>query len=60
LTVPVDIPLNQTELHEPFTGLQQVVSPLFWLLKPEWKTCKDVPVIGTLGPLCTLIFKDPR
>lgn len=60
LTVPVDIPLNQTELHEPFTGLQQVVSPLFWLLKPEWKTCKDVPVIGTFGPLCTLIFKDPR
>jgi hypothetical protein len=27
LEVPVTIPLNQTELHEPFTGLQGVVSP---------------------------------
>ena len=60
LNVPVDIPLNQTELHEPFTGLQQVISPVFWLLKPEWKSCKDVPVIGALGPVCKLIFKDPQ
>ena len=60
LTVPVDIPLDQTELHEPFTGLQQVISPLFWLLKPEWMSCKDVPVMGALGPVCTLIFKDPK
>lgn len=27
LTVDVDIPLNQTELHEPFVGLQGVVAP---------------------------------
>lgn len=60
LTVPVDIPLNQTELHEPFTGLQQVISPIFWLLKPEWISCRDVPVMGALGPVCTLIFKDPK
>lgn len=60
LNVPVDIPLNQTELHEPFTGLQQVIAPLFWLLKPEWMSCKDVPVMGALGPVCTLIFKDPK
>jgi len=32
LTVPVDIPLNETELHEPFVGLQDVVSPWFWML----------------------------
>ncbi|HKJ26600.1 MAG TPA: hypothetical protein VJ965_03095 [Anaerolineales bacterium] len=32
LNVPVDIPLNETELHEPFTGLQDVVSPYYWLL----------------------------
>lgn len=32
LTVPVDIPLNQTELHEPFVGLQDVVSPFYWML----------------------------
>lgn len=33
LTVPVSIPLNQTELHEPFVGLQQVVHPYDSLLK---------------------------
>ena len=60
LNVPVDIPLSQTELHEPFTGLQQVIAPVFWFLKPEWKTCRDVPVIGALGPVCKLIFKDPQ
>ncbi len=27
LVVPVTIPLNETELHEPFTGLQGVVAP---------------------------------
>ena len=32
LTVPVDIPLSETELHEPFVGLQDVVSPWFWML----------------------------
>lgn len=32
LTVPVDIPLNQTDLHEPFVGLQEVVSPFYWML----------------------------
>jgi hypothetical protein len=60
LNVPVDIPLNQTELHEPFTGLQQVIAPFFWLLKPEWASCKDVPALGALGPVCTLLFKEPK
>jgi hypothetical protein len=27
LVVPVDIPLSETELHEPFSGLQDVVAP---------------------------------
>jgi hypothetical protein len=60
LNVPVNIPLNQTELHEPFTGLQQVIAPLFWLLKPEWNSCKDTPVLRSFGPVCTLIFKNPK
>jgi hypothetical protein len=60
LNVPVDIPLNQTELHEPFTGLQQVISPFFWLLKPEWASCKDVPALGALGPVCNILFKEPK
>lgn len=33
LDVPVDIPLNQTELHEPFVGLQKVVEPYYCMLQ---------------------------
>jgi hypothetical protein len=32
LNVPVDIPLNETELHEPFVGLQEVVGPYYLML----------------------------
>jgi hypothetical protein len=35
LDVPVDIPLNQTELHEPFVGLQKVVEPWYCLVQPN-------------------------
>lgn len=35
LDVPVDIPLNQTELHEPFVGLQEVVRPWYCLIQPS-------------------------
>lgn len=35
LDVPVDIPLNQTELHDPFVGLQKVVEPYYCLLQKE-------------------------
>src|SRR5512141_367281 len=45
LDVPVDIPLDQTELHEPFVGLQKVVEPWYCLIKP------DVLVNGV--PVCT-------
>jgi len=34
LDVPVDIPLDQTELHEPFVGLQKVVQPWYCLIQP--------------------------
>lgn len=33
LDVAVDIPLNQTDLHQPFIGLQQVLDPYYKLLK---------------------------
>ena len=35
LDVPVNIPLDQTELHEPFVGLQQVVKPWYCLIEPS-------------------------
>ncbi|MCQ3939224.1 MAG: hypothetical protein DPW18_19580 [Chloroflexi bacterium] len=35
LEVPVNIPLSQTELNEPFVGLQEVIEPLYCFLQPE-------------------------
>jgi hypothetical protein len=35
LDVPIDIPLDQTELHEPFAGLQQVVKPWYCMVEPN-------------------------
>jgi len=35
LDVPVDIPLNQTELHDPFVGLRMVVEPFYCFLEPN-------------------------
>jgi hypothetical protein len=34
LDVPVNIPLNQTQLHEPFVGLQKVVEPWYCIVEP--------------------------
>jgi hypothetical protein len=33
LEVPVNIPMRETELHEPFVGLQDVVRPLYCLVE---------------------------
>ena len=35
LEVPVNIPMAETELHEPFAGLQDVVRPLYCLVDPN-------------------------
>lgn len=35
LNVPVDIPLSETELHEPFVGLQEVVKPFYCMINPN-------------------------
>jgi hypothetical protein len=35
LNIPVNIPLNQTQLHDPYTGLQGVVKPYYCLLEPN-------------------------
>jgi len=35
LDVPVNIPLNQTELHDPFVGLRMVVQPYYCFLQPN-------------------------
>lgn len=35
LQVPVNIPLSQTELHDPFVGLRKVVEPFYVLFYPD-------------------------
>lgn len=44
LDVPVNIPLAQTELHEPFVGLQNVVKPLYCLVEPNALNLDRAPV----------------
>jgi len=48
LDVPVDIPLDQTELHEPFVGLQQVVEPWYCLVEPN-AMVNDVQVCSPIS-----------
>jgi hypothetical protein len=44
LEAPVNIPLAQTELHEPFVGLQDVLRPLYCLVEPNALTLDGLPV----------------
>lgn len=53
LDVPVDIPLNQTELHQPFVGLQNVVKPWYCLMNSDQVVCEDVQ--NPLGPVFNLL-----
>jgi hypothetical protein len=62
IDVPVDIPLDQTELHEPFVGLQQVVRPWYCLIEPnalfnDLQVCPQVanPIFPTPTPVGTVI-----
>jgi hypothetical protein len=48
LTVPVNIPLSQTQLHDPFVGLQQVVKPYYCLLEPN-ATLNNVQICSPLA-----------
>lgn len=44
LNVPVDIPLKETQLHEPFVGLQDVVKPFYCMLNPAALNQDNQPV----------------
>ena len=44
LDVPVNIPLAGTDLHEPFTGLQDVIRPLYCLVEPGALGIDQTPV----------------
>ena len=44
LNVNVDIPLDQTQLHEPFSGLQQVIKPFYCMISPNASNLSGQPV----------------
>jgi len=44
LEVPVNIPLSRTQLHEPFTGLQDVLRPFYCLIEPNATNLDGLPV----------------
>lgn len=44
LNVNVDIPLDQTQLHEPFSGLQEVVKPFYCMISPNALKLSGQPV----------------
>jgi len=58
LDVPVKIPLNQTELHEPFVGLQKVVEPWYCLLEPD-ATLNSLPICSGTNPVTDPTLIDP-
>jgi hypothetical protein len=58
LKVPVDIPLAQTELHEPFIGLQEVIAPYYWTVHNLPESWEKVPLCeGWIrGLICDLLL----
>lgn len=55
LKVPVDIALSETDLHTPFTGLQNVIGPYKSLLDAPPNSWAETPVCGPLtGWLCAM------
>jgi len=58
MVVPVDIPLSQTELHEPFTNLRdKVISPYLITLWGGPYYWEEVPACKVLRPLCDWWFR---
>jgi hypothetical protein len=56
LEVPVDIPLNETELHEPFVGLQDVVGPYYKMLD-DLPNAQEIPLCKSATWLCRIFFR---
>jgi hypothetical protein len=40
----VDIPLAETQLHDPFSGLQEVVKPFYCMVNPAALKLNGQPV----------------
>jgi hypothetical protein len=50
LKVPVKIPLRETDLHEPFVGLQEVVRPWYCLIQPNAVFDKSPVCVPSAAP----------
>ena len=59
LDVNVDIPLNKTELHEPFVGLQKVIEPYYCLLQPN-TVVNNVNVCSTTPSILPITVATPQ
>ena len=59
LDVPVNIPLKDTELHEPFVGLQKVVEPYFCMLQPN-TVINGVNVCATAAQVLPFTIATPQ
>ncbi len=57
MDVPVDIPLKNTELHEPFTGLQKVVAPYDNMLNAAPASWENVSACKPFSWFCSWFFK---
>jgi hypothetical protein len=56
LDVPVEIPLKDTDLHQPFVGLQEVVRPWYCVFLPKSDTLYVETCANTISPIPTGIF----
>jgi hypothetical protein len=56
LDVAVNIPLNQTDLHAPFVGLQQVVGPYYKSLNELPDSWQKILCGSKPGSLCQMLF----
>ena len=57
LNVPVNIPLAETELHQPFTNLQKVVQPYLFSFMDGPFTWQELPACKVFGFICNWWFK---
>ena len=58
LKVPIDIELSKTDLHEPFVGLQGVVSPYQGMLTSLPNSWEETPICNSilLNWFCSLVL----
>jgi len=57
LNVPLNIPLAETEMHRPFTNIQNVIEPHLISFMDGSSTWQEVPACKVFGFICNWWFK---